>query len=133
MSLIFLHFESLFFIIWRLYICTKLDSSPVLVALWLPDTGCAEAEFRCGDGQCIQQQQRCDRRRDCQDGSDEADCRMCIVNNHSPFLPYLFIASLLSQLLICQSRSLGLGKCTLLLPICLNSFSFSSSFRLLLA
>ena len=32
-------------------------------------------EFRCASGQCISNSQVCDQKKDCEDGSDEDDCR----------------------------------------------------------
>ena len=39
-----------------------------------PGTECKETEFKCGNGQCINKNWRCDREKDCQDGSDEDSC-----------------------------------------------------------
>ncbi|CAL8147958.1 unnamed protein product [Orchesella dallaii] len=36
---------------------------------------CSEFEFQCSDGNCIPSYQVCDKRRDCSDGLDEANCR----------------------------------------------------------
>lgn len=36
--------------------------------------GCGQDEFQCGNGACIPNYLHCDRRRDCQDGSDENNC-----------------------------------------------------------
>lgn len=38
---------------------------------------CRDNEFRCNDGTCISSRLKCDRRQDCRDGSDEADCTVC--------------------------------------------------------
>ena len=35
---------------------------------------CQLNEFKCSDGTCINEQRKCDRRRDCADGSDERNC-----------------------------------------------------------
>lgn len=44
--------------------------------------GCKTSEFRCGDGTCIPDYNRCDRTYDCTDGSDELDgCegKICLI------------------------------------------------------
>lgn len=35
---------------------------------------CQANEFRCGDGTCINSELKCNRKYDCQDGSDELSC-----------------------------------------------------------
>ena len=40
---------------------------------------CANNEFRCADGQCIDLPWRCDHDVDCDDGSDEQNCSKCSV------------------------------------------------------
>lgn len=37
---------------------------------------CQYYQFKCDDDECIDQRRQCDGRRDCQDGSDEYNCRM---------------------------------------------------------
>lgn len=37
-------------------------------------TACRPDEFQCLNGRCIDSRYRCDRRSDCSDGSDEANC-----------------------------------------------------------
>ena len=36
-------------------------------------TSCAKDKFRCKE-KCIEKSQKCDHRRDCEDGSDEKNC-----------------------------------------------------------
>ena len=38
-------------------------------------TSCSDSEFTCNSGTCVTMAMRCDGRRDCQDGADEADCK----------------------------------------------------------
>ncbi|XP_067678466.1 uncharacterized protein [Haliotis asinina] len=40
----------------------------------LTSVTCKEGEFTCDNGQCISQKWKCDGDKDCEDGSDEADC-----------------------------------------------------------
>ena len=35
---------------------------------------CAQGQFRCSDGVCIDERRKCDGARDCTDGSDELNC-----------------------------------------------------------
>ena len=39
-------------------------------------SACSEREFTCDDGLCIQMENRCNRRADCQDNSDERNCQV---------------------------------------------------------
>lgn len=39
--------------------------------------GCEENEWSCGNGVCLPQDVRCDNKKDCEDGSDEASCINC--------------------------------------------------------
>lgn len=38
-------------------------------------TGCSEEEFTCDDGSCVPMTNRCDAKKDCADGTDEAECK----------------------------------------------------------
>ena len=38
-------------------------------------TGCSEEEFTCDDGSCVPMAVRCNAKKDCADGTDEADCK----------------------------------------------------------
>ena len=39
-------------------------------------TGCSDDEFTCSDGSCVSMSVRCDGKMDCQDGTDEAECKL---------------------------------------------------------
>ena len=44
-------------------------------------TGCAEDEFTCDDGQCIDINTRCDQINNCRDKSDEQGCKLLQLDN----------------------------------------------------
>lgn len=39
------------------------------------ETQCREDEFKCDDHVCLPLSKKCDRARDCRDGTDENNCR----------------------------------------------------------
>ena len=41
-------------------------------------TGCSDDEFTCNDGSCVSMSVRCDGKMDCQDGTDEAKCKLFV-------------------------------------------------------
>ena len=43
-------------------------------------TGCPDDEFTCNDATCVSTAGRCDGRTDCQDGTDEADCKVFVTS-----------------------------------------------------
>ena len=45
-------------------------------------TGCVEREFTCNNGQCIKMDERCDQIMDCNDESDEENCRLIVFKNN---------------------------------------------------
>ena len=51
---------------------------PILIAVTTPAPSCHDDQFTCNSGQCIASELRCNRRYDCDDGSDERDCRKFI-------------------------------------------------------
>ena len=65
--------------------------------------GCSSEQFTCGNGQCIPLERRCDRRRDCRDGSDEDSCRMCRIIT----LATLAFFALPAELVLVLGDSLG--------------------------
>ena len=44
-------------------------------------TGCAEDEFTCADGQCINITARCDQIVNCRDKSDEQGCQLIVLDS----------------------------------------------------
>ena len=50
------------------------NHSKIFIFLLL-GAGCQTTEFRCRSGDCVPYSSYCDNRRDCEDGSDEEDCR----------------------------------------------------------
>ena len=46
-------------------------------------TGCADHEFQCDNGQCIDAKRTCDRVNDCDDASDEKDCGMSTLTTRA--------------------------------------------------
>ena len=59
--------ESIFIILYWFFIC-------VIILIDLEPAACQANEFRCGDGTCISNDLKCDRKYDCQDGLDELLC-----------------------------------------------------------
>ncbi|CAG0904579.1 unnamed protein product [Darwinula stevensoni] len=51
-----------------------LEGSGDLLNSFIP--ACAEGKFTCGNGACIDADRRCDTVEDCEDGSDEVDCKV---------------------------------------------------------
>ena len=43
-------------------------------------TGCRESEFTCNSGSCVHMDSRCDRKADCEDSSDERNCKIVSVD-----------------------------------------------------
>ena len=44
-------------------------------------SGCADDEFTCSNGQCININKRCDQIVDCRDKTDELDCRLLVLQD----------------------------------------------------
>ena len=61
---------------WTIHNDTKTCSPNGTYTAWLTLTGCTTTEFTCGDGSCVAMEQRCDGRRQCEDGTDESDCKL---------------------------------------------------------
>lgn len=54
-------------------------------------TTCSYGEFTCNDGQCIDIEQRCDQTSNCNDESDEDDCKMIFMkDNYNKKIPPFF-------------------------------------------
>ena len=60
---------------------------------------CANNEFRCADGQCIDLPWRCDDDVDCDDGSDEQNCSKCSVWCIKMFMKRKFLLHYVKELL----------------------------------
>lgn len=52
-------------------------AAPLMSCSVLLCPGCEANEWRCGDGVCVPQDVVCDKKKDCEDGSDEASCKTC--------------------------------------------------------
>lgn len=104
--------------------------------------GCEDNEWRCGDGICLPQDVVCDNKKDCEDGSDEANCKTCkwqlsvstqlvrrsVKKKSSPrWIPSTFNKSL-SNYLSCTTWQ---RFCTKYFTFGPNYFSSCSSFWLL--
>ena len=51
-------------------------------------TACVEGFFTCNDGQCIDIEERCDQTPNCNDKSDELDCRKIVIeDNYNKKIP----------------------------------------------
>ena len=46
-------------------------------------SGCGHDEFQCDSGECISSTLRCDRKYDCQDGTDEFNCGKFVACNRA--------------------------------------------------
>lgn len=46
-----------------------------MVSFTASETKCNDDEFKCDEHVCLPNSKRCDKVRDCRDGSDERDCR----------------------------------------------------------
>ena len=64
------------------------ECSQEVVTTQLSLTSCSSLQFTCSDGLCLDLGRRCDGRTDCQDSSDELDCRvLSIQSSYNMFLP----------------------------------------------
>ena len=54
--------------------CTVEDSYTIMMLM----TACNDTEFTCNDGGCVNMENRCDGKTECDDGTDEADCTIVV-------------------------------------------------------
>ena len=52
-----------------------MDVDRIYIAAESKPERCAEGQFECDSGECINEGSKCDGRADCRDQSDERDCR----------------------------------------------------------
>ena len=74
---------NIFFISYQVITCNLVlecnKGKPYNITMKL--SGCADDEFTCDDGQCIQMRDRCDQILDCRDKSDEQNCKIIIIKD----------------------------------------------------
>jgi hypothetical protein len=65
---------------WTIHNDSKLCSESETYTARLKLTGCADDEFTCDDATCVPMAVRCDAKGDCEDGSDEANCKTVVTS-----------------------------------------------------
>lgn len=92
--------------------------------------GCAESEFECAAGYCIEDYKRCNQIKDCPSGNDELDCTYEPGNNFFQFFKFSVFDVYFEYLSVFErSHQLLVETLQLFMTNVLLSFVFTSPYR----
>lgn len=69
--------------------CVFAFTLSVLVVFAVPSVDCVAGEFKCNDGNCIDQSLVCNGNYDCYDGDDETNCRKLTLGSQINSLEFV--------------------------------------------